>query len=85
MKNVLLTIPVFVKLEVMGASLDWSRATFTMDPEHSKAVAEAFKRLYDKGEFASHSFYFLFYPHPHDRFAGKIAKSSVLSKLLGMN
>ena len=58
MKNVLLTIPVFVKLEVMGASLDWSRATFTMDPEHSKAVAEAFKRLYDKGEFASHSFYF---------------------------
>ena len=55
MKNVLLTIPVSVKLEVMGASLDWSRATFTMDPEHSKAVAEAFKRLYDKGEFASYS------------------------------
>ena len=57
MKNVLLTIPVFVKLEVMGASLDWSRATFTMDPEHSKAVAEAFKRLYDKGEFAWQSFF----------------------------
>ena len=77
MENMLLTTPVFVKLEVMGASLDWSRATFTMDPEHSKAVAEAFKRLYDKGEFASHSFYFafyfLFYPHPHDRVAGKMA------------
>ncbi len=33
----------------MGASLDWTRDCFTMDDELSKAVIEAFVRLYDEG------------------------------------
>jgi valyl-tRNA synthetase len=34
---------------VMGASADWSRTRFTMDPELSVAVREAFVRLYEEG------------------------------------
>ncbi|MEM9865721.1 MAG: valine--tRNA ligase, partial [Myxococcota bacterium] len=37
------------QLRRMGASCDWSRERFTMDPELSKAVREAFVRLYEEG------------------------------------
>ena len=33
----------------LGASADWSRERFTLEPAMSKAVTEAFVRLYDKG------------------------------------
>ena len=33
----------------LGASCDWSRERFTLDPGLSKAVREAFVRLYEKG------------------------------------
>ncbi len=33
----------------LGTSGDWSRSTFTMDPQPSNAVIEAFVRLYDDG------------------------------------
>jgi valyl-tRNA synthetase len=34
---------------LLGASCDWSRFAFTMDPGPSRAVRRVFKRLYDKG------------------------------------
>jgi valyl-tRNA synthetase len=34
---------------VMGVSADWPRSKFTMDPELSRAVTEAFVRLYEEG------------------------------------
>jgi valyl-tRNA synthetase len=37
------------QLRRMGASMDWSRERFTMDPGLSKAVEEVFIRLYDEG------------------------------------
>ena len=37
------------QMEILGASCDWSRFTFTMDPGPSRAVRRAFKLLYDKG------------------------------------
>jgi valyl-tRNA synthetase len=37
------------QLKVLGASLDWQRERFTMDEGLSKAVREAFVRLYDEG------------------------------------
>ena len=33
----------------MGCSVDWSREVFTMDNKLSKAVTEAFVRLYNDG------------------------------------
>ena len=33
----------------LGASGDWSRSTFTMDPQPSQAVIESFVRLYEEG------------------------------------
>lgn len=33
----------------LGFSLDWTREVYTMDEQRSKAVKEAFKKLYDKG------------------------------------
>jgi valyl-tRNA synthetase len=33
----------------LGTSVDWSRDTFTMSPELSRAVTEAFVRLHDEG------------------------------------
>ena len=33
----------------MGTSADWSRSTFTMDPQPSKAVVEAFLRWHEQG------------------------------------
>ena len=37
------------QLRRLGASPDWSRERFTMDPELSKAVTETFVRLHDDG------------------------------------
>ncbi len=37
------------QLKVMGSSADWKRHRFTMDPHMSRAVREAFVRLYEEG------------------------------------
>jgi valyl-tRNA synthetase len=37
------------QLRKMGASCDWSRTKFTMDPDMVRAVREAFVRLYEEG------------------------------------
>jgi valyl-tRNA synthetase len=37
------------QLRRLGASVDWSRDRFTMDPELSRAVTEVFVRLHDEG------------------------------------
>ncbi len=37
------------QLRRLGASLDWEREIFTMDPESSAAVTEAFCSLYERG------------------------------------
>ncbi|XP_031468066.1 valine--tRNA ligase-like isoform X2 [Phasianus colchicus] len=37
------------QLRTLGASLDWSRCAFTMDPGFSRAVTEAFVRLHRAG------------------------------------
>jgi valyl-tRNA synthetase len=37
------------QLRVLGASCDWTRERFTLDPEMSRAVTEAFVRLYREG------------------------------------
>ncbi|XP_053907930.1 valine--tRNA ligase, mitochondrial, partial [Cuculus canorus] len=37
------------QLRALGASLDWSRCAFTMDPAFSRAVTEAFVRLHRDG------------------------------------
>ncbi|MDD5692378.1 MAG: class I tRNA ligase family protein, partial [Candidatus Omnitrophica bacterium] len=36
------------QLKKLGASCDWERERFTMDPEYSIAVTEVFVRLYEK-------------------------------------
>uniref|UniRef100_A0AAZ3QH79 Valine--tRNA ligase, mitochondrial n=1 Tax=Oncorhynchus tshawytscha TaxID=74940 RepID=A0AAZ3QH79_ONCTS len=40
---------IYHQLRKLGASLDWSRACFTMDPVRHSAVTEAFVRLCDSG------------------------------------
>jgi len=37
------------QMERLGASVDWTRARFTMDPAYSRAVIEVFVRLYQDG------------------------------------
>ncbi len=37
------------QMERLGASCDWTRDRFTMDPAYSRAVLEAFVRLYEEG------------------------------------
>lgn len=37
------------QLKKLGASLDWSRTRFTMDPEYQEAVKMAFLHYYEKG------------------------------------
>src|SRR5215204_659510 len=37
------------QMRILGASCDWSRFQFTMDPGPSRAVRTVFKHLYDKG------------------------------------
>jgi len=39
---------IVAQLERLGASLDWSREVFTLDPGVSRAVREVFVRLYEK-------------------------------------
>ncbi len=38
-----------LQLRKLGASADWSRDLFTMDPRHVRAVRTAFVRLYEQG------------------------------------
>ncbi|XP_072777145.1 valine--tRNA ligase isoform X5 [Taeniopygia guttata] len=40
---------IYQQLRRLGASMDWDRACFTMDPKMSRAVTEAFVRLHEKG------------------------------------
>jgi valyl-tRNA synthetase len=40
---------IMAQLRVLGASCDWTRERFTLDPELSAAVTEAFVRLYREG------------------------------------
>ena len=40
---------ILTQLRKMGASCDWTRTQFTMDPELGVAVREAFVRLYEEG------------------------------------
>ncbi len=37
------------QLKKLGASCDWTRERFTMDPEYSRCVQRVFVQLYDKG------------------------------------
>src|SRR5439155_10147318 len=37
------------QMERLGASVDWTRERFTMDPAYSRAVIEVFVRLYEEG------------------------------------
>ncbi len=37
------------QMRILGASCDWSRFAFTMDPGPSRAVRSVFKHLYDRG------------------------------------
>jgi valyl-tRNA synthetase len=37
------------QMERLGASVDWSRERFTMDPAYTRAVLEVFVRLYEEG------------------------------------
>src|SRR5512145_1771985 len=37
------------QMRVLGCSADWERTRFTMDPSMTKAVKEAFVRLYEEG------------------------------------
>ncbi|MFM8530301.1 MAG: valine--tRNA ligase, partial [Ilumatobacteraceae bacterium] len=37
------------QLKILGASCDWTRFAFTMDPGPSRAVRRVFKHLYDRG------------------------------------
>ena len=40
---------ILTQQRILGASADWTRAKFTMDPAMSRAVTEAFVRLYEQG------------------------------------
>ncbi len=40
---------IYEQLKKMGSSLDWDRASFTMDPKLCKAVVEAFVRMHQDG------------------------------------
>uniref|UniRef100_A0A646QHV5 Valine--tRNA ligase n=1 Tax=Hemiscolopendra marginata TaxID=943146 RepID=A0A646QHV5_9MYRI len=40
---------IYEQLKLMGSSLDWDRARFTMDPTMCRAVTEAFVRLHEDG------------------------------------
>ena len=40
---------ILTQLKRLGASCDWSRTTFTMDPEYSEAVTKVFVDLYNDG------------------------------------
>ena len=40
---------IITQIKRMGPALDWSHYTFTLSPDYSSAVTEAFCRLYEKG------------------------------------
>uniref|UniRef100_A0A914X998 valine--tRNA ligase n=1 Tax=Plectus sambesii TaxID=2011161 RepID=A0A914X998_9BILA len=40
---------IYDQLRTLGASVDWDRACFTMDPKMCRAVTEAFLRMHEKG------------------------------------
>lgn len=40
---------IYKQLRALGSSCDWSRASFTMDPNLCKAVTEAFVRMHEGG------------------------------------
>ncbi|XP_076864558.1 valine--tRNA ligase, mitochondrial isoform X2 [Brachyhypopomus gauderio] len=40
---------IYDQLRKLGASLDWNRACFTLDPDFNRAVTEAFVRMCDSG------------------------------------
>lgn len=40
---------ILAQVRSMGASLDWSRYAYTLDEKRTRAVTEAFKRMYDAG------------------------------------
>jgi valyl-tRNA synthetase len=40
---------ILLQQRILGASPDWSRSKFTMDPDLSRAVTEAFVRLHEQG------------------------------------
>lgn len=40
---------IFRQFRALGASLDWSKALFTLDPQHAENVKKAFLRLYKEG------------------------------------
>jgi valyl-tRNA synthetase len=40
---------ILLQQRILGASADWTRSKFTMDPPMSRAVTEAFVRLYEQG------------------------------------
>ncbi|KAI8051238.1 hypothetical protein BDF22DRAFT_692694 [Syncephalis plumigaleata] len=40
---------IYTQLKRLGASYDWTRTRFTMDPDLTKAVVEAFVRLHEEG------------------------------------
>lgn len=42
-------VRIYDQLKKMGASLDWDRASFTMDPKLCRAVTEAFVRMHQDG------------------------------------
>ena len=41
---------IYNQLRVLGASLDWNRESFTMDPKLTTAVKEAFVQLHESGD-----------------------------------
>uniref|UniRef100_A0A8D8XQQ2 Valine--tRNA ligase n=1 Tax=Cacopsylla melanoneura TaxID=428564 RepID=A0A8D8XQQ2_9HEMI len=41
---------IYEQMKLMGSSLDWDRACFTMDPKLSRAVTEAFLILHEAGD-----------------------------------
>lgn len=46
---------IYTQIRTLGASMDWTRAAFTMDPKLCKAVTEAFVRLHDNGIIYRHN------------------------------
>lgn len=46
---------IYMQLRTLGASMDWTRAAFTMDPKLCKAVTEAFVRLHEDGSIYRHN------------------------------
>nr|CDS31133.1 valyl tRNA synthetase [Hymenolepis microstoma] len=38
---------IYTQIRALGSSCDWTRASFTMDPKLSRAVTEAFVRMYE--------------------------------------